>query len=56
VCQYACGIVIHQIAIIDGARVYQHIGIASYKFSKQAFKWNIYKKEAYAMFFLLAGK
>jgi hypothetical protein len=54
--QYACGIAMFQIAIIDGKRVRQFIGIASHKFSKQAFKWDIHKNEAYAMFLLLAYK
>jgi hypothetical protein len=62
-CQYACGIVIYQIAIIDGKQVHQLIVIASHKVSKQAFKLYIHKKEEYAIFSclkhlspLLAGK
>jgi hypothetical protein len=60
---FACGIVVYQIAIVKGKRVHQLIGVASHKFSKQAFKWDIHKKEAYGMFLLfktfapmLAGK
>jgi hypothetical protein len=49
---YARGIVIYQIAIIDGKRFQQLIGVASHKFSKQAFKWGIHKKAAYSMVFL----
>jgi hypothetical protein len=35
---FACDIVVYQIAIVEGKRVHQLIGVASHKFSKQEFK------------------
>ena len=48
----AAGAVLFQVRIRDdGTEVYEPIGFASKKFSDTAFKWDPYKKEAYACFF-----
>ena len=48
----AAGAVLFQVRIKDdGTEQYEPIGFASRKFSETAFKWDPYKKEAYACYF-----
>jgi hypothetical protein len=60
----ACGVVLFQVYVApQGERIHQLIAVSSKKFSRQAKRWDIHKKEAYGMFYgfkafeyLLRGK
>lgn len=47
----AIGHVLLQIRIVDGKEVWEIIALGSKKFSEIALKWDIHKKEAYAIYF-----
>ena len=50
--EHACGAVLMQLLDQpDGSIIHQPLGFKSYKFSDAAMRWDIHKKEAYAVYF-----